>query len=404
MRDMKRWTISYETLLLALGLLVTGIMLLLARFDPVRVLIILGLIYVLLQHVSKSLSRFIARLNYGVRLKFEAALLVVAGLFLLVSIFNFRAMDFMHDGLHDIQDLGVGAPSDVVMREVDALEDTNHGAFFSLLPFFGVAGVLAAAVLGASMAWSVIDPVRRMGQGMRRIAAGDVSEPIHVENRDELGDLAGGINLEAQELARLQELVLAEERDQAMQERMKQVALSQEEERRRISRELHDGLGPSLAAIGNRLRVCQQLVRTDPQRAERELGEVINGMRGHIQEIRGLIYELRPLALDQLGLLGALRQQVERFSKDTGIQVSFSASGEVALDPLAEVMVVRVVQECLSNVQKHAREAQVEVRLPEVDGGLEVRIADDGRGFDMRKVEPNSVGHSVGFSSMQERA
>ena len=83
MQDMKRWTISYEMLLLPFGLLVTGIMLLIARFDPLQVLMILGLIYVLLRHVSKPLSRFIARLNYSVRWKFEVALLVVAMLFLI---------------------------------------------------------------------------------------------------------------------------------------------------------------------------------------------------------------------------------------------------------------------------------------------------------------------------------
>ena len=165
MQDMKRWTISYEMLLLPFGLLVTGIMLLIARFDPLQVLMILGPIYVLLRHVSKPLSRFIARLNYSVRWKFEVALLVVAMLFLSVSIFNFRAMDFMHVGLHDIQDLGPGTQSDVLLLEVDALEDTNHGAFFRLIPFFGVVGVLVAAALGAAMAWSVIDPVRRMSQG-----------------------------------------------------------------------------------------------------------------------------------------------------------------------------------------------------------------------------------------------
>ena len=75
------------------------------------------------------------------------------------------------------------------------------------------------------------------------------------------------------------------------------------------------------------------MVRAEPQRAESELEEVINGPKGHIQEIRGLIYELRPLALDQLGLIGALKQQVERFGQDTGMQVSFSASGEAALAP-----------------------------------------------------------------------
>ncbi len=404
MQDMKRWAISYETLLLLFALPVTGFMLLMARFDPVQVLVILGLIYVLLRHVSKPLSRFIARLNYGIRWKFEIALLVVAMLFLSVSIISFGSMDYMHEGLHDIQDLGAGTQPDVLMREVNALEDTNHGAFFSMIPFFGVVGVLVAAALGAAMAWSVIDPVRRMSQGMRRMASGDLSQPIEVQNRDELGELADRINSTAQELAWLQEAAMAEERARALQEQIKQVAYTQEEERRRISRELHDGLGPSLAAIGNRLRACQRMVRTEPQRAETELGEVVNGLKGHIQEIRGLIYELRPLALDQLGLVGALQQQVERFSQETGMQVSFSASVETRLDPLAEVTVVRVVQECLSNAQEHAGQSQVEVRLQDVGSGLEVKVSDNGPGFDLQEEASSAGGKGVGLASMRERA
>ena len=239
---------------------------------------------------------------------------------------------------------------------------------------------------------------------MRRIASGDLSQPIEVENRDELGDLADRINSTAQELARLQEATLAEERESALQERIKQVTHTQEEERRRISRELHDGLGPSLAAIGNRLRACQQMVRAEPQRAESELEEVINGPKGHIQEIRGLIYELLPLALDQLGLIGALKQQVERFGQDTGMQVSFSASGEAALDPLAEVTVIRVVQECLSNAQKHAGESHVEVRLQDMGSGLEVKVSDSGPGFDPQEVASSAASKGVGLSSMRERA
>ena len=93
-------------------------------------------------------------------------------------------------------------------------------------------------------------------------------------------------------------------------------------ERRRISRELHDGLGPSLADLGNRLRVCRQLVRDDPLKAQTGLDEVILLLRGHVGKIRELINELRPLTLDQLGLVQALRQYVERFGHETGIDCS----------------------------------------------------------------------------------
>ena len=287
---------------------------------------------------------------------------------------------------------------------VDTLENTQHGAFFSFMPFFSVLAALLAFSLGVAIALSVIEPVRRMGQAMRRIASGDFSQPVQVDNRDELGELANRINQTAQELAKLQEVALADERARALRERITQVTLAEEEERRRISRELHDGLGPSLAAIGNRLRACRYLIRTDPQQAEQELEEATTSLKGQIQEIRHLIHDLRPLALDQLGLTGAVQQQVERFTQETGIQASFISSQDVALDPLAEVTVLRVVQECLSNVQKHADAVRVEVKLTASDAGLELKVQDNGRGFDPHGLASSAVGQGVGLLSMQERA
>ena len=279
----------------------------------------------------------------SIRWKFETAISIIAALFLIVTLIYSQGMDFMHQELHEIQQLGPPQRSEVlgaaddhglglsgrseVLRAINDLEDTQHGFVFSfLIPFMGVLGVLAAAVLGGAMAWLVIAPVSRMGQAMGKIASGDFSEPVQVENQDELGELAGRINQTSEELAKLQEATLAAERDRARWERVTQVTTAQEEERRRISRELHDDLGPSLAAIGNRLNACRYMVRTDPERVEGELEDVTKNLRGHIQEIRHLIYDLRPLALDQLGLKGAVRQQVERFGQETGIQASFTMS------------------------------------------------------------------------------
>ena len=197
---------------------------------------------------------------------------------------------------------------------------------------------------------------------------------------------------------------MAEERARALRERVIQVSTAQEEERRRISRDLHDGLGPSLAAVGNRIRACQGLVRTEPERAERELEEMATGLRRHVQEVRQLIHDLRPLALDQLGLAKAIEQQVSQFDQQTGIKASFTISGEVALNSFAEVTVFRVVQECLTNVQKHAEANQVDVRFQVTDTGLEAIVKDNGKGFDARGAASGEAGKSLGLLSMRERA
>ena len=205
-------------------------------------------------------------------------------------------------------------------------------------------------------------------------------------------------------LSRLQEAVLTDERAKALRERMTHVTMAEEEERRRISRELHDGLGPSLAAIGNRIRAAKHTISTDPQGTEGQLDEIAKSVKGHIQEVRGLIYDLRPLALDQLGIQGALRQQLERFGKDAGIHASFSGPDEIALPSLAEVTVFRVVQECLTNVQDHSGASRVGVELKTTDTGLEVRVQDDGRGFDPEHVSPAADGKGLGLFGMRERA
>lgn len=414
----RRIMIGRKQVFIALVLFLAALTLGASGFNPIDVILLLGLMSLVLSIATRPLSRFIARLGYSIRWKFESAIAIVAVLFLIISLIQVAAMDYMHNGLHDIQDLMASqrgeqlppATHDLeetrqgIFGAINDLEDNHHGPFYRLIPVLAVIGVFGAASLGTAMAWLVIDPVNSMGGSMRRIASGDFSEPVAVENEDELGELADRINQTAEDLAKLQEATLAEERARALRERIIQVTTAQEEERRRISRDLHDGLGPSLAAIGNRLRACQYMVRKEPEQAERELDEIASGLKGHVQEIRQLIHELRPLSVDQLGLPGAVEQQVGLFGQDTGIQASFAMSGEVGLNPFAEVTVFRVVQECLTNVQKHANASRVDVRFQAVDGGLEVTVSDDGRGFDAGEAASGTAERGMGLVSMRERA
>ena len=335
----RRIMIGRKQLLTAFAFVIAWLTLVSSRIDPLLSIVMVGAIYLFLRFTTKPFSRAIARLDYSMRWKFELGVAIIAVLFLVVSLIQIGAMNFMHDELHGIQgQLEHGERGQIrAAIAINELEDTHHGAFYRLLPFLGLLRVLGAAAVGGAMAWSVIDPVRRMERAMARIAGGDFSQPVHVENRDELGDLASRINSTAHDLARLQEATLAEERARALRENFIQVTAAQEEERRRISRDLHDGLGPTLASIGNRLRACQLMVDTDPNRAKMELDEIAKGMKGHVQEVRELIHDLRPLALDQLGLAGAIEQHVAQFAQESGIPASFSNYGDAALNPFAEV-------------------------------------------------------------------
>ena len=243
-----------------------------------------------------------------------------------------------------------------------------------------------------------------MGQAMRRIASGDFSEPVSVVIRDELGELADRINDTAQDLVTLQEASLAEERTRALKEQITRVTLAQEEERRRISRELHDELGPSLAAIGNRLRVYQSKIRTDPDGTEQGLNEITTSLKGHVREVRELIYDLRPMGLDQFGLLAALSQHSERFMQDTGIETSLATSGNVVLDPPRRSHCISyspgVCEQCSEARKRESGRGHI---FQGKDTGLEVCVKDNGRGFNRNDTASRTPG-GVGLLSMRERA
>ena len=194
-------------LVLSLGL--AWLMLTLSNFGITSAIFILVLTYLLLRFGTMPLARIIARTGYSIRWKFEMAIVAIAVLFLSVSLISFGSMDFMHGKLHEIQELGATQPLEV-LSAVAELEDTNHGLLFSLIPILGMLGVVLAAAVGTAMAWSVIAPVLRMGELIQRMASRDFSQPLQVENNDELGELATQINNTAAELARLHEMGQAE--------------------------------------------------------------------------------------------------------------------------------------------------------------------------------------------------
>jgi signal transduction histidine kinase len=405
-------------LLFLLGVIGSGLMMTVSGFGFVEVVVLLALTWLLLRFATRPLSRMVARLNFSIRQKFAVAIAVIAVISLVAGLISDGAMDNMHQGLHQVQLLMGSVPTSEgypgaisyletppeVRNAIDSLEDSQHGLFFSLIPVLSVLGVLVGAALGAAIAWSVVTPVQRMGEAMRKIASGEFTQPVQIENRDELGELGSLINDTSKQLAKLQEATLAAERARGLRERIAQVTRAQEVERHRISRELHDGLGPSLAAIGNRLRACQYVVRTDPQQADRQLEEIAKSLKVHVQEVRALIYDLRPLALDQLGLVGALKQHMDRFSQESGVHAFLGGPGEMELNTSVELTIFRVVQECLSNVQKHANAKHVEIQIERANTELELRVSDDGRGFVPDAVAPGGIEKGVGLVSMRERA
>lgn len=192
------------------------------------------------------------------------------------------------------------------------------------------------------------------------------------------------IRNEVTELKRVQE---------QLQLMMNQVMQIQEEERRRFSRELHDGIGQSLFSL------IIQMDRLIGDNAHSDLGAIRTHVSHIIEDVRELAWELRPSVLDDLGVVPAIRTYIDNFSGHYGIRVSFDTNLRKRLGAPEETTIYRTIQEALTNVGKYADTDEATVSLQVLDDRLRVEIADAGKGF-VRQAGTRGVG----LFSMEERA
>ncbi len=178
------------------------------------------------------------------------------------------------------------------------------------------------------------------------------------------------------------------------------------EERTRIACEIHDGLVQSLAGVNFKLDLCQELMRKDPRNAQATLRETKSQLKLAIQEARQVIFNLRPLHYDQLELVPALTNYLKSYETQYHIKTEFAVTGdETVLVPRTKIFLFRMVQEALSNVQKHAQADRVSVQLSIGPDVLAVSIVDTGIGFDVEAVarDPEKWDH-FGIKGIVERA
>ncbi|OWY62890.1 hypothetical protein B7486_56015, partial [cyanobacterium TDX16] len=171
---------------------------------------------------------------------------------------------------------------------------------------------------------------------------------------------------------------------------------AREEERQVLRRELHDGLGPALAGLGLGLHASSNLLESDPAAAGELLARLEGELDRCVEDVRRISRELRPVVLDELGLVPALEQMAERHAAG-GMAVSVHADDLPPLSAAVSGAVYRIVSEALLNASRHGEAPACEVRL-EVGEDLVVEVADDGTGFD------DQARPGVGLTSMGERA
>jgi two-component system sensor histidine kinase UhpB len=242
-------------------------------------------------------------------------------------------------------------------------------------------GALAVIVLNAFALRRALGPLERLARHMQSIdpLAPDAAAP-RAGGSAEITALTDAFD---EMLARLRE-----ERRESSHRALR----AEEAERLRIARELHDDVGQSLTVL------LLELARARRERSDAALADAQGTARALLEDVRHICHELRPESLDDLGLPNAVRTLAGRVSEAAGMPVEVDVDDELAgLSPEAELVVLRVAQESLTNVVRHARASRARVSLGRSGDGVCLRVADDGRGLSVAKA-------GSGIRGMRERA
>lgn len=322
-----------------------------------------GVVAVLFQPMRLRLQRIVARLLYGER---DDPYRVLSGL-------GRRLGESI-------------APDDVLPTIVSTV------AAAMKLPYVGIAvrrggGLQVVAEIGSAVDDSLRLPLQHRGDQVGELVIGHRpgERSFSGDERVLLEDLARQAGVAAHAVQLTAELRRSRE----------EIVIAREEERRRLRRDLHDGLGPALASVALMADAARNVLPSDPSRAESLLSELKAEARSATAEVRRVVYELRPPALDELGLIGALREQAAQYAQaGMGVSVESEPLGE--LPAAVEVAAYRIVSEAVANVVRHAaaRSCRISVRRAR---SLELEVRDDGRGL-------RSASAGMGMASMRQRA
>ncbi len=345
------------------ALIVVGVGQLLGAHDVLLSLLATGVVALLFQPMRLRLQHLVARLLYGQR---DDPYLVLSGLG---------------------RRLGESIEPDAVLPTVvSTVAATLKLPYVAIAVRRGDADEVVAA-FGDRSGELLRLPLRHRG-----VAVGELV----------VGHRAGEGSFSAAELVLLQDLARqAGAAAQAVQlttelrRSREEIVLAREEERRRLRRDLHDGLGPSLASIALMADAARNVLAADPGRAEALLSELKAEARSATAEVRRVVHELRPPALDELGLVGALREQAAQYTA-AGLDIQVDAADLGDLPAAVEVAAYRILSEALTNVVRHAGARRAVVSLTRGQA-LGLTVTDDGCGL-------GSASAGVGLSSMRRRA
>jgi PAS domain S-box-containing protein len=200
------------------------------------------------------------------------------------------------------------------------------------------------------------------------------------------------------------------EESRRMQEQLRhlshQILQVQEEERKRISRDLHDQVAQALVGINVHLTALTQQKTVNTNQLKQEIARTQRLVEESVDTVHRFARELRPTLLDDLGLIPALHSFMKNFTKRTGIQIhftSFTSTRIAELDSTKSTVLYRVALEALTNVARHAKASHVKIAVQKVKGSIQLEVADDGKGFDLEHVLFSKMRNRLGVLGMRER-
>lgn len=278
--------------------------------------------------------------------------------------------------------------------------DVVAPARISLQPIM-LALLIGVGLVTVIVSWGVqrvIRPIAELAARSRLVAAGDyAAAQVRPSAIRELRDLGSAFNEMVEQIARYQA---------GLRQYVAAITRTQEEERKRIARELHDDTVQSLIAIGQRVELARETVPEDPEEAREQLHDLRKMVTTTIDSVRQFSRDLRPTVLEDLGLVPALQYLVNELSQQDTIDVALNAEGTTeGLPPDMEVTIYRIVQEALTNVRKHARASRAQVHAQFLPSQIIITIQDNGSGFTLPEetAELVDIG-SLGLMGLKERA
>jgi signal transduction histidine kinase len=276
-----------------------------------------------------------------------------------------------------------------------ALQSEVAQLTFTLLGLTG--GVLLLGLLVAYFLATVLTrPLTRLAEATRAVGRGELSQRVEVTGHDEAGRLAAAFNVMTETL---------EDKEDERTRLLGKVISAQEEERKRIARELHDEASQALTSLMLGLKHLEE--HGGEKSMQHKVAELRSLASDTLDQMHDLALELRPTALDDLGLVAALDRYVKDYAEKHGLNADFHAGSldTGRLPPQEETALYRIAQEALTNVVKHAGAENVSILLEQRDNTAVLIVEDDGKGFDLEAVtRAGGRAQRLGLLGMEERA